>query len=87
MTPNRPPEWQRLLTAADVELYKGYRIEYQVREKTLGIVRVTANVTEESMPVGQPPQRFSAEARDQADARRPARTQATHWIDSLPRNR
>jgi len=52
-----------------------------------GIVRVTANVTEQSMPVGHPPQRFSAEARDQADARRPTHTQATHWIDSLPRNR
>jgi len=87
MTPNCPPEWQPGLTAPDVELYKGYRIEYQAREKTLGIVRVTANVTEQSMPAGQPPQRFSAEARDRADARRPARTQATHWIDSLPRNR
>ena len=79
-------EWQQILTIADVELYKGYRIEYQVREMS-GIVRVTANVTEPSMPVGHPPQRFSAEARDQADARRPTRTQATHWIDSLPRNR
>jgi hypothetical protein len=75
-----------VLTTVDIELYKGYRIEYQVREMS-GIVRVTANVTEQSMPVGHPPQRFSAEARDQADARRPTRTQATHWIDSLPRDR
>jgi hypothetical protein len=77
-------EWQRILTTPDLELYNGYRIEYQAREtSSTGIVRVTANVTAQSIPVGQPPQRFSAEARDQADARQSARTQATHWIDRL----
>jgi hypothetical protein len=68
--------------SSDVELYRGYRIEYQARQ-TSGIVRVTANVTVQPAPVGQPPQRFSAEARDPADARRSARAQATHWIDGV----
>jgi hypothetical protein len=67
---------------SDVELYRGYRIEYQARE-TARIVRVTANVTLQPAPVGQLPQRFSAEARDQADARRSARAQATRWIDGV----
>jgi hypothetical protein len=67
---------------SDVELFRGYRIEYQARE-TSGIVRVTANVTAQPTPLGQAPQRFSVEARDQADAQRLARTQATHWIDGV----
>ena len=68
--------------SSDVELYRGYRIEYQVRGAS-GIVRVIANVTAQPAPVGQPPQRFTAEARDHADARRSARAQATQWIDGV----
>lgn len=68
--------------SSDIEIYNGYRIEYQARDAA-GIVRVTANVTAQPMPVGQRPQRFAAEARDQADARRSVREQAMHWIDNI----
>ena len=68
--------------SSDVEVYKGYQIEYQAL-KLLGIVRVTANVTAQPLPVGQQPQRFAAEARDPADARISARGQATYWIDKV----
>ena len=66
----------------DVEVYKGYQIEYQAREAA-GIVRVTANVTAQPLPAGRRPQRFAAEARDPADARISARGQATFWIDNV----
>lgn len=68
--------------SSDVELYKGYRIEYQVREAA-GIVRVIANVTAQPLPAGRRPQQFAAEARDPADARISVRGQATYWIDNV----
>jgi hypothetical protein len=68
--------------SSDVEVYKGYQIEYQTREAA-GIVRVIANVTAQPLPVGRRPQRFAAEARDPADARISARGQATYWIDNV----
>jgi hypothetical protein len=39
--------------SSDVEVYKGYQIAYQTR-KGAGIVRVTAYVTAQPLPVGQP---------------------------------
>ena len=68
--------------ASDVEDYKGYRIEYEVRHAA-GIVRVTASVTAQPPSLGRRPQRFAAEARDPGDARSSARGQATHWIDNV----
>jgi acyl-coenzyme A thioesterase PaaI-like protein len=68
--------------SSDVEVYKGYQIEYQAREAA-GIVRVIANVTAQPLPVGRRPQRFAAEARDPVDARLSARGQATYWIDNV----
>jgi hypothetical protein len=67
---------------SDVEVYKGYQIAYQTREGA-GIVRVTAYVTAQPLPVGRRPQRFAAEARDPVDARISARGQATYWIDNV----
>jgi hypothetical protein len=68
--------------SSDVEVYKGYQIAYQTR-KGAGIVRVTAYVTAQPLPVGRRPQRFAAEARDPVDARISARGQATYWIDNV----
>jgi hypothetical protein len=73
---------KRDTTSDDVEIYNGYRIEYQAREAA-GIVRVTANVTAQPLPVGRRPQQFAAEARNLADARISARGQATYWIDHV----
>ena len=68
--------------SSDVEVYKGYQIEYQARVAA-GIVRVVAHVTAQPLPAGRRPQQFATEARDLADARHSVRAQATHWIDNV----